>query len=77
MHELGIAMEIAEIAVDRAGDAKLVRVVVEVGANTAVLPDALAFAWEAATIESTLEGCTLDIVTTPGDELRIKELEVL
>jgi len=77
MHELGIAMEIAELAVERAGDAQIRRVVVEVGRLTAVFPDALAFAWQAATIESVLEGCVLEIVELPGDELRIRELEVM
>jgi len=66
MHELGIAMEIAERAAERAGDASVRRVIVRVGQLTAVLPDALAFAWDAAIAESTLEGCTLDIEIVPG-----------
>jgi hydrogenase nickel incorporation protein HypA/HybF len=66
MHELGIAMEIAELASERAGGAKILRIVVEVGRLTAVLPDALAFAWDAATEDSTLEGCPLEIVQMPG-----------
>jgi hydrogenase nickel incorporation protein HypA/HybF len=76
VHELGIAIEIAELAVARAGDALPRRIVVEIGQLTAVLPDALAFAWQAATTDSTLEGCALEIVTCPGDELRIREMEV-
>lgn len=66
MHELGIAMQIAELATERAGRAKVRRVVVEVGRLTAVLPDALAFAWDAATEESELAGCALEIVHMPG-----------
>jgi hydrogenase nickel incorporation protein HypA/HybF len=66
MHELGIAMEIAELATDRAAGAKIMRVVVEVGQLTAVLPDALAFAWDAAIEDSELEGCTLEIIQMPG-----------
>ena len=76
MHELGIAMEIADVALERAGDARIKRVVIEVGALTAVLPAALSFAWEAATCESELEGCVLEIVEVAGEELRIRELEV-
>jgi len=78
MHELGIAMEIADLASERAGDARIVRVIVEVGELTAVFPDALAFAWEAAIAgeEGLLAGSTLEIVKTAGDELRIKALEV-
>lgn len=66
MHELGIAMEIAEVAVERAGDARICKIVVEVGKLTAVLPDALAFAWDAAIEGSTLEGCALEIVQIDG-----------
>lgn len=66
MHELGIAMEIAELACERAGGAKITRVVIEVGQLTAVLPDALSFAWDAATEDSVLEGCALEIIQMPG-----------
>ena len=66
MHELGIAMEIAELAAERAGGARLRRIVVEVGRLTAVLPDALAFAWEALAEGSELAGCALEIVLVPG-----------
>ena len=66
MHELGIALEIAELAVERAGDACPVRVVVEIGRLTAVLPDALAFAWRRPSPGSTLEGCALEIVEVAG-----------
>ncbi|HWO22005.1 MAG TPA: hydrogenase maturation nickel metallochaperone HypA [Kofleriaceae bacterium] len=66
MHELGIALEIAELTVERAAGARPRRVVVEVGRLTAVLPDALAFAWEAATQGSVLEGCALEIAEVAG-----------
>lgn len=66
MHELGIAMEIADLASERAGEAHVRRVVVEVGRLTAVLPDALAFAWDAAIEGSRLEGCALEIVQIAG-----------
>jgi hydrogenase nickel incorporation protein HypA/HybF len=70
MHELGIAMEIAEVATERAGkldgNPRIAKIVVEVGKLTAVLPDALAFAWDAAIEGSTLEGCALEIVTIDG-----------
>ena len=76
MHELGIALQIAEAAAERARDARPVRVVVEVGELTAVLPEALAFAWEVAIQDSELPGCALEIVAVAGHELRIRELEV-
>jgi hydrogenase nickel incorporation protein HypA/HybF len=90
MHELGIAIEIAELASERAGDRRPTRVVVEVGQLTAVLPDALAFAWQAATEGSALGGCELDLdmpfgrcacggtdlELVAGEELRIRHMEV-
>lgn len=66
MHELGIAMEIAELSLSRAGDQRISRVVVEVGALTAVLPDALAFAWDSVVEATDLEGAALEIVTIEG-----------
>ena len=41
MHELGIAMEVVDAVAARAAGARVKRVVLEVGALTAVLPDAL------------------------------------
>lgn len=66
MHELGIALEIVDLATERARGAQVTRVVIEVGALTAVLPDALAFAWDCATEDSALSGAKLEIVTMPG-----------
>jgi hydrogenase nickel incorporation protein HypA/HybF len=76
MHELGIAHEIAEVCVARAGDSVPRKITVEIGALSAILPDALAFAWQALTHDSTLEGCELEIVACAGDELRIRNMEV-
>lgn len=66
MHELGIAMEIATLAAERAGGARLRRVVVELGRLTAVLPDALALAWEALAEGPELAGCVLELIAVPG-----------
>jgi len=66
VHELGIAMEIVDLATARANGAQVTRVVVEVGALTAVLPDALAFAWDCAIEETPLAQAKLEIITMPG-----------
>ena len=66
MHELGIALEIIDLAAQRAEGAEVRRIVVEVGALTMVLPDALAFAWEVATEGSAVAGAKLEIVTVAG-----------
>jgi hydrogenase nickel incorporation protein HypA/HybF len=66
MHELGIAMEIVDLATERANGAEVKRVVIEVGALTAVLPDALAFAWDCVIEDTALAHAKLEIVTMPG-----------
>ena len=66
MHELGIAQEIAEIVSERAGGAKVTRVVLEIGKLAAVLPDAVRFCFELCVEGTSLEGASLVIIETPG-----------
>lgn len=66
MHELGIAMEVVDTVTRRASPARVRRVVLEVGALTAVLPDSLRFCFDLATAGTTAEGATLEIVERPG-----------
>jgi hydrogenase nickel incorporation protein HypA/HybF len=77
MHELGLALEIVEIVTRRAAGAKVRRVVVEVGALAAVLPDALAFSFQLASDGTSAAGAELSIVELGGDELRVREMEVV
>ncbi|HEX2678100.1 MAG TPA: hydrogenase maturation nickel metallochaperone HypA [Polyangiales bacterium] len=62
MHELGVAMQVVDIVAQRANGARVKRVVVEVGALTAVLPDALRFCFDSATEGTVAEGATLEII---------------
>ena len=62
MHELGIAEQILEIVAERSGGSRVTRVVLEVGALTAVLPDALRFCFDVASRDTVAEGARLDIV---------------
>jgi len=69
MHEMGIALEIIDIATasipaDLAG-AKVARVNLEVGKLSAIVPDSLRFCFEIATKETALEGAELVIDTRP------------
>jgi len=66
MHELGITQEIVAIAADRAGDAKVRRVVVEIGRLTAVLPDAVRFCFDICAEDTNVAGAALDIVEVPA-----------
>jgi hydrogenase nickel incorporation protein HypA/HybF len=77
MHELGLALEIVDIVTRRAAGAKVRRVVVEVGALAAVLPDALAFSFQLASDGTSAAGAELSIVELSGDELRVREMEVV
>ena len=43
MHELGIAQEVVALVTERAGGARVTRVVLEIGKLAAVLPDAVRF----------------------------------
>ena len=66
MHELGIAMQIVDVLGERAGGLRVTRVVLEVGALTAVLPDSLRFCFELATQGTPAEGAQLEILQRPG-----------
>jgi hydrogenase nickel incorporation protein HypA/HybF len=76
MHELSIAEAIVDIAAESSGGGRVLRVVVEVGKLAAVLPDALRFSFEVVAAGTPVEGAALEIVEKPGDELRVKQLEV-
>ena len=66
MHEVGITLEIVAIAARHAGQARVKRVVVEIGRLTAVLPDAVRFCFEECAEGTPVAGAELDIVEVPG-----------
>ncbi|HVW28726.1 MAG TPA: hydrogenase maturation nickel metallochaperone HypA [Polyangiaceae bacterium] len=66
MHELGLALEVVDCVQARAPGARVKRVVLEVGALTAVLPDALRFCFDLSTEGTPLKGASLDIIERPG-----------
>jgi hydrogenase nickel incorporation protein HypA/HybF len=73
MHELGIAVEIAELAVEeaaRAGAKNVQAVHVRVGALSGVVKDSLLFAWPS------VSEWRLKIEDAPGRELELIALEV-
>ena len=76
MHELGLALEVLDIVTRRAAGASIKRVVVEIGALAAVLPDALAFSFQLASEGTSAAGAELQIVELDGDELRVREMEL-
>jgi hydrogenase nickel incorporation protein HypA/HybF len=76
MHELGITAEIVEIAARYATSERVRRVVVEIGRETAVLPDAVRFCFDFCAEGTSVQGAELEIVQLAGDELRVRTVEV-
>lgn len=76
MHELGIVMELLDVVTERSNGAKVSRIVVEVGALTAVMPEAMQFSFEVAREGTIAETASLEIITTEGEDIRIREMEV-
>jgi hydrogenase nickel incorporation protein HypA/HybF len=66
MHELGITQEIVALVAEHAGEARVTRVVLEIGRLSAVLPDAVCFCFDFCAKGTPLQGATLEIIETPG-----------
>jgi hydrogenase nickel incorporation protein HypA/HybF len=77
MHEVGITEEIIDIALRHAASAKVRRIIVEIGSETAVLPDAVRFCFDLCAEGTPVEGAELEIVELTGDELRVRSVEVV
>ena len=67
MHELALAQDIISMVCERAGSARIKRIVVEVGKLAAVLPDALRFGFEVCRENTAAHAAVLDIIETPGE----------
>ena len=69
MHEMGIALQIIEIAAEsipaELKDVKVARVNLKVGKLSAIVPDSLRFCFEVASKETALEGAELAIEEIP------------
>jgi len=66
MHELGITQEIIALVTERAQGARVLRVVVEIGKLSAILPDAVRFCFDLCSEDTVVEGAVLEILHTPG-----------
>jgi len=66
MHELGITQEVVAVAADHARGGKIVRVVLEIGKLSAVLPEAVRFCFELCAQDTPVEGAELIIREPPG-----------
>ena len=66
MHELALTQSIVDACCERAGDAHVTRVRVEVGRRSGVSADALRFCYDVCAEGTALDGSELAIVETPG-----------
>lgn len=66
MHELSITQGVVEICESAAAGKRVLAVVMEIGALSNVIPDAIEFCFEACTKETQLEGARLVIERIPG-----------
>ena len=66
MHELAITQSVVDQVRSRAGDAPRARVRLQVGALTAVVPDAMQFCFDLVTAGTVAEGARLDIDLVPA-----------
>lgn len=66
MHELAIIESVIEQVTERIGGAKVVRVLLEIGKLSGVVPDAVRFCFDIAADGTPLGGAALEIMETPG-----------
>ncbi|MGH7905708.1 MAG: hydrogenase maturation nickel metallochaperone HypA [Candidatus Binataceae bacterium] len=66
MHELAITESIVEQISERVGNARVTRVVLEIGAFSGVMPDALRFCFDLCAESTALKGAALEIMEIPG-----------
>jgi len=68
--------DLVSAVIEQIGQARVTAVRLVVGRRAGALPHALRFCFDVATRGTPLEGATLEIDETPGEELRLKEVEV-
>lgn len=66
VHELAITQSVVAQISQRVGDAKVTRVVLEIGRLSGVVSDSVRFCFDICAQDTTLEGAQLEIVQTPG-----------
>ena len=66
MHEMSITRNIVSIVSEHARDRRVVRVRLEIGELSAVIPEAVEFCFDVVAKGTLLEGAKLEIVQVPG-----------
>ena len=66
MHELSITRSIVAIVSERAGDQRIVRVTLDIGRLSGIVPDAIRFCFDICAQGTPAEGAALEIVEIAG-----------
>lgn len=66
MHELSVTQSIVDACSERANGTRVLRVTVEVGTLSCVMPDSLRFCYDVVAAGTSLEGSELEIIRVPG-----------
>jgi hydrogenase nickel incorporation protein HypA/HybF len=66
VHEMSITQGIIDLCLEHAGGRRIRSLIVEIGALSSVVPEAIEFCFEACSRGTTLEGASLVIVRVPG-----------
>lgn len=66
MHELGITRDIVAIVSEHAKGSRVLRVALEIGKLSAVMPDSIRFCFDVCSKGTQLEGADLEIIETPA-----------
>jgi hydrogenase nickel incorporation protein HypA/HybF len=66
VHELALTQELISILISRAGDRRVLRVVLEIGKLAAVLPEPVQFCFPLCAQGTVVEGAVLELIETPG-----------
>lgn len=66
MHEVAVTRSIVAICAERAEDARVLRVTLEIGTLACVLPDSLRFCYDIAVEGTLLQGSELEIIRIPA-----------
>jgi hydrogenase nickel incorporation protein HypA/HybF len=76
MHELAVAQNIVEKVDETAAGRRIRRVIVEIGCDSCVSAEALAFSFGLAAEGTGAQGAVLEIRAVPGAALNVKGMEV-
>lgn len=66
MHELGITRSVVAICAENSGGARVLRVTLEIGKLSAIMPEAVRFCFDICAQGTVVEGATLEILEIEG-----------